>query len=136
MGTTKAKYVSELWGRFYDSSWVSDGSYTGKQNVQAATFAAAIWEILYEDLPASPLKWDVEVDSTVGAGGFYTDFADATLVNSWLHALNGTGPKADLRILSHDGSQDYIVAVPEPATIVLLGFGSVISLLKKRRRTI
>ena len=136
MGTTKAKYISELWGRYYDASWASGGSYTSQQNVQAAAFAAAIWEILYEDLPVSPLKWDIKVDSTAGAGGFHTNFGDSALANSWLHSLNGTGPRAELRILSHDGGQDYIVAVPEPTTVVLLGFGSVLSLLRKRRCSI
>ena len=135
MGANKAEYISELWGRFYDSSWASGDSYTKKQNVQAAAFAAAIWEILYEDLPASPMKWDVKVDGTAGAAGFSSNFEYA-LANHWLHSLDGTGPKADLRILSHDGSQDYIVAVPEPTTVVLLGFGSMLSLLHRRRRTI
>jgi hypothetical protein len=135
MGLTRAKYISELWGRYYDSSWAGGGSYTSKQNVRAGAFASAIWEILYEDLPATPLKWDVSVDGTAGAGGFYTNFGDAAMANSWLHSLDGTGPRAELRILSHDGSQDYIVAVPEPTTFVLLGFGSVMTLLRKRRRT-
>ena len=136
MGMDKAKYISELWGRFYDSSWASGGSYTNVQNVRAAAFAAAVWEILYEDLPASPLKWDVKVDGTPGEGGFLTNFCCSSLANSWLHALNGAGPRAELRVLSYNGSQDYVVAVPEPTTIVLLGFGSVLSLLRKRRRTI
>lgn len=136
MGTTKAKYISELWGRYYDSSWAGGGSYTSKQNIQAASFAAAIWEILYEDIPVSPLKWNVKVDGIVGPGGFHTNFADSKLANSWLHSLDGTGPRADLRVLSNDGSQDYIVAVPEPTTVVLLGFGSVLSLIRIRRRTI
>lgn len=136
MGTTKAKYISELWGRYYDPSWAGGGSYTSKQNVQAGAFAAAIWEILYEDLPASPSKWNVKVDDTVGAGGFRTNFGGSALANNWLHSLNGTGPRADLRILSYDGSQDYIVAVPEPTTLLLLGFGSVLSLLRKRRPTV
>ncbi|OHB73212.1 MAG: hypothetical protein A2Z25_08745 [Planctomycetes bacterium RBG_16_55_9] len=136
MGATKADYISELWGRFYDSSWASGGYYSDKQNTKAAAFAAAIWEILYEDLPVSPLKWNVKIDGTTGTGGFYTNFGDSSLANSWLHTLDGAGPKADLRVLSHNGYQDYIVAVPEPTTVVLLGFGGVLSLLRRRRRTI
>lgn len=136
MGTSKAKYMSELWGRYYDSGWANGGSYTSKQNVQAAAFAAAIWEILYENLPVSPLKWNVKVDDTIGAGGFHTTFGDAALANSWLHSLDGTGPRADLRVLTHNESQDYIVAVPEPTTLVLFGFGSVLSLIRTRRRTL
>ena len=78
----------------------------------------------------------VTIESTAGAGGFRTDLGDSSIANSWLHSLDGTGPKADLRVLSYDGSQDYIVAVPEPATVVLLGFGSVLSLLRGRKHTI
>ncbi|MHC4074057.1 MAG: PEP-CTERM sorting domain-containing protein [Planctomycetota bacterium] len=33
------------------------------------------------------------------------------------------------------GSQDYIVEAPEPATIVLFGFGGALSLLRRKRRT-
>jgi hypothetical protein len=133
MGAAKADYISELWGRYYDPAWSSGGSYTSKQNIQAAAFAGAIWEILYEDLPSSVYKWDVTIDGTAGAGGFYTDFGNSTLANHWLHSLDGTGPKADLRVLSYDGCQDYIVAVPEPATVLLLGFGSVLSLVRRRK---
>jgi len=70
MGEAKADYISELWGRFYDSSWASEGPFTWKQNSQASAFASAIWEIVYEDLPAISAKWDVTVDGTAGSGGF------------------------------------------------------------------
>ncbi|MEJ2704296.1 MAG: hypothetical protein P8Z79_17815 [Sedimentisphaerales bacterium] len=64
MGTAKAGYISELWGRYYNPSWASGGSYSSKQDTQAAAFAAAIWEILYEGLPVSPSKWNVKFDGT------------------------------------------------------------------------
>jgi hypothetical protein len=51
-----------------------------------------------------------------------------------LHSLDGTGPREDLRAFRYDGQQDYITAIPEPATIALLGFGGVFSLLRRKRR--
>ena len=107
MGTSKAKYLQELWGRYFDPSWVGSGPFTYTQNTKAAAFGAAVWEIVHEDLPTSSLGWDVTVD--------------------------GTGPRADLRVFSYNGQQDYIVAVPEPATIALLGLGGVFSLLRRKK---
>ncbi|HUV63492.1 MAG TPA: PEP-CTERM sorting domain-containing protein [Sedimentisphaerales bacterium] len=133
MGGEKAGYISELWGRYFDSSWTGSGSFTWLQNAQASAFATAIWEIVYEDLPVSPLKWDVKIDGTWGAGGFSTTFGGAALANKWLHSLDGTGPMANLRLFGSNGSQDYIAEVPEPATIALLGLGGVWSLMRRRR---
>ena len=133
MGAEKAGYISELWGRYFDPSWTGSGPFTWLQNAQAAAFATAIWEIVYEDLPASPLKWDVKIDGTWGAGGFSTSFGGTALANNWLHSLNGTGPMANLRVFGYNGSQDYIAEVPEPATIALLGLGGVWSLVRRRR---
>ncbi len=134
LGSEKANYLRELWDSYYDPAWAGGGSYTSQQNSAAEAFAAAVWEIIYEDLPSSPLGWDVTTDGTAGSGGFYADNLDAATANKWLHELTGTGGKADLLVLSYPGKQDFLVAVPEPATIVLLGFGSMLSLLRRRRQ--
>jgi len=133
-GGGKADYIGELWGRYYDPSWGGDGQFSWLQDSKAAAFATALWEIIYEDLPGSSLKWDVTVDNTWGENGFRTDFGGAALANNLLHSLDGTGPVADLRVFSYSGSQDYIAQVPEPTTIVLLGIGS-LSLLRRKRKT-
>jgi len=133
MGTAKADYIRELWGRFYDPSWVGSSPFSLLENSLTSAFAAAVWEIVYEDLPASPLKWDVTVDGGPLESGFRCDYVYADIANRWLHALDGTGPKADLRVFSYNGSQDYIVAVPEPTTIALLSLGSVLGLLHRKR---
>ena len=130
VGSEKANYISELWAAYFDKTWTESGSYYD-QNAEA--FAAAIWEIIYEDLPVSPSQWDVSTDGTYGSGGFKCESVDAALANSWLHSLNGCGPKADLRAFVNCCKQDYIVEVPEPATIALLGLGAVASLLRRKR---
>src|SRR5690606_35363701 len=120
LGTTKANYLRELWARYYDSAWTS-GSYTGQDNQAAEAFAAAVWEIVYEKLPSSPAEWDVTVDGTSGLGGFRAQDLDWATANKWLQSLTGGGAKADLRVFVCDGQQNYLVAVPEPATLILLG---------------
>lgn len=129
-GTKKAVYISELWGRYYDSSWAGDGPFNWQQDSKAAAFATALWEIIYEN---SPTKWDVKVDSSLDGSGFRTDFGGAFIANQYLNSLDGTGPMADLRVFSYGGSQDYIAQVPEPTTVVLLGLGS-LGLLRRKRK--
>lgn len=133
MGTEKAQYLQELWGRYYNPGWAEGETFSSKQNGQAAVFAAAIWEIVHEDFTGSSSGWDVTVDGTPGYGGFACEGIDSQLANNWLHSLDGTGPKADLRVYSYEGVQDFLVAVPEPATMVLLGIGGIFSLIRKRK---
>lgn len=134
LGIERADYLRELWGRFFDPDWAGGGPYCTEQNSNAEAFAAAVWEIIYEDLPTSPLGWDVTADGTLCSAGFRCEGADTALANSWLHSLTGCGPKADLRVFAYDGKQDYIVEVPEPATIVLLGLSGLLNLLTRKRR--
>jgi hypothetical protein len=101
----------------------------------AGAFAAAVWEIVYEDVPTSPAHWDVTTDGTYGNKGFKASGLNSQLANNWLHSLNGTGPMADLRALSYCGGQDFIVSfgniVPEPATVALAAMGLVFIVRKK-----
>jgi len=133
MGVAKADYIRELWGRFFDTSWMTGECFTDQQNSDAEAFTAAMWEIIYEELPESPSQWDVTVDGTAGELGFRCENADTATANNWLHSLDGTGPKANLRALCYDGKQDYIVEVPEPATVALLGLGGLALLGRKRK---
>jgi len=133
VGSQKANYLRELWAEHYDPAWASGGSYTSQQNSMAEVFAAAVWEIIYEDLPTSPLGWDVTIDGTAGIGGFEAVNLDSATANKWLNELTGAGSKADLLVVSYGGKQDYLVAVPEPATIILLGLGGSLGLFRRRR---
>ncbi len=133
IGSVKADYISELWGRFYDPAWAQGDSFTTSQNRDAGAFGAAIWEIIYEDLPSSSSGWDVGADGTAGQLGFKAVGVDSCTANTWLRSLDGQGPRADLRAFTYDGRQDFVVQVPEPATIFLLGMGSV-TLIRRRIR--
>ncbi len=132
LGTTKANYLRELWGRYYDPAWAQNGT-SAEANRSAAAFAAAVWEIVYENMSNTGPRWDVTADGTAGPGGFLALTVDTAMANRWLQSLTGSGPKADLRVFSSSSGQEYLVAVPEPATIVLLGLGGLCSL--RRRRT-
>lgn len=131
LGTTKSNYLRELWARYYDPAWVQSvpGTHYGRE---AAAFAAAVWEIVYEDVPTSSARWDVTADGTSGLGGFLAQNVDAATANRWLQSLDGYGPKADLRVFMNAGAQNYLVAVPEPATLALLGLGG-LALIRRRR---
>jgi hypothetical protein len=131
MGLQKAAYLSELFGRFYNTAWDTVGSHTSVENSKAEAFAAAVWEIIYENLPASSAGWDVTTDSTVGNKGFKAANLDYQTANTWLHALNGTGPMTQLRALSYCGAQDFIVPIPEPATVGIFALG-ILGLIRKR----
>jgi hypothetical protein len=133
MGIQKANYLSELWGRYYDPSWAGLGSHTTTENTQASAFAAAIWEIVYEDVPVSPLLWNVNADGTAGIGGFSSLQADGALANSWLHSLDGTGPQANLAVFTNQGAQNFLVQVPEPTTVALFGLGGFLSIMRRRK---
>lgn len=133
MGSVKAGYLSELWGRYYDSSWSDGGRYSRQENSDAEAFAAAIWEIIYEDVPGSSSGWDVRRDGTSGRGGFRAKGLDYSKANRWLASLDGTGPMAELRAISHDCVQDFLVEVPEPATVALFGMMGFYIMRKKRK---
>lgn len=134
MGTERSGYLSELWGRYYDPSWSGDGPFTSGENSDAAAFAAAVWEIVYEDLPANPFGYDITADGTPGIPGFAIDGVDSAVANAWLASLDGTGPMAELAVFTNDGNQNFLVAVPEPTTMLLLGVGGVLGAMRRKKR--
>jgi hypothetical protein len=139
MGQQKAAFLAELWGRFYNPVWATGGTYTSQQKSDAEAFAAAVWEIVYEDLPASSSGWNVMIDGTDGSRGFRAANLDYQTANNWLRALDGTGPMAQLRSLSRIGSQDFLVAIqdpgaiPEPATIAFAAIGFTSLVLNRKK---
>ncbi len=133
LGPVKEAYLRELWGRYYDSAWYPGQTYTTAMKKAAEAFAACVWEIVYEDVPATPAGWDVSVDGTAGDRGFYCADADFALANGWLHSLDGSGPKADLRAFTNCQKQDFIIEVPEPASIAIIGSGLVLFAVGKKK---
>ncbi len=123
VGTSKAGYLAELWGRYYDDALLSGSN--------AEAFSAAVWEIIYEALPSTSSNWDVTVWNET-ASSFKASNVDTALANQWLHSLDGTGPKADLVSLTNSSHQDFLVEVPEPTSLALIGVGG-LALLRRRR---
>ena len=128
IGQVKEDYLRELWGRYFATA--------SADAAKAEVFSACVWEIVYE---AGPNDWDViDWDPTDansdGMKGFKCTGTDSTTANTWLASLDGTGPKADLRAITHPDQQDYLVEVPEPVTMSLLVLGGIGVLLRRRRK--
>jgi hypothetical protein len=127
VGTTKANYIRELWGRDFDHTWT-----TGANRQIAEAFGAAIWEIIYE----TDHVWDV----TNGPGFRATGIEQATTANTWLHELNGDTAyfANNLAATSSPYGQDYLIQVPkstivpEPITVIILGLG-ILTVARRRK---
>jgi uncharacterized protein (TIGR03382 family) len=115
MGTAKAALVSELWGRFYSGL---------NSSTKYAAFQVAIWEIV--------------TDSGLSlTGGTFRAASSSvrTQAQTYLNALNGSGPLASLQGLTSSTRQDFVVPmtqIPAPgvATLALAG----LALVSRRRR--
>ena len=127
MGTTKANYIRELWGRDFDPAWT-----TGANRQLAEAFGAALWEIIYETDPV----WDV----TSGTGFHATGIEQAATANLWLSQLDGDPAyfATNLVATSSPYGQDYLiqspgsVIIPEPMTVIMLSLGA-LSMLRRRK---
>ncbi len=118
--------ISELWGR-YRGAIVDDQS--------AAAFQVAVWELAY-DTSDTAHRLDGGAFALVGSGAGIRELAQ-----SWLDSLNGSIDCDELFVLVDslgNGNQQNLLfhsaAVPEPATLGLLGLGLLAIAGVRRRR--
>ena len=123
VGTAKANYIRELWGRDFDPAWA-----TGANKQLAEAFSVALWEIIYETDSA----WNV----TSGPGFRATGIEQAATANLWLSQLNGNTAyfANNLFATSSPCGQDYLIqlSIPEPMTVIMLGLGA-LSVVRRRK---
>ncbi len=114
MGPARAALLSELFGRYIGV--VNFGSAT-----DMSAFQMAVWEIAYDD--------GVDLsggDFRVTAG----PNPSRNLAQSFLNALDGTGPRVNVDALVNVGRQDQLV--PTPGAFALLGLAGLAG--SRRRR--
>ncbi|MCX6613167.1 MAG: PEP-CTERM sorting domain-containing protein, partial [Acidobacteria bacterium] len=123
MGATKANFVRELIGRFYPNLNVA------LPDIQAGAMQMALWEIIRED------KATYGFNVSTGLVRYRNEnIAMMAQAQTYLNALDGTGPKAmNLIAYTNANQQDILFQTPEPATFALIG-GALISLGALRRR--
>lgn len=118
LGPAGADLMAELFGRFYSTL-----NFTS--NVDCAAFQTAVWEIVYDpNLTINGLGDSYFID--FGAN----NAAVLPLAQSWLNALDGTGPRASLDAFVNPDFQDQII--PAPGTLALLGLGGLLAARRRR----
>lgn len=95
MGDEKAYDIQRLWANYYDD--------IGNDNVKAAAFQIAIWEILYDQ------------DLSLSRGAFQARYGSADpvrIAQGWLKNLSWDGDLPELAALTSPTAQDQVFALP------------------------
>lgn len=100
-------------------------------NDLAAGLQVAIWEIAYDHAGGNS-----PVNANLAAGNFRVMNASAGIMTAATNYLAGVGigNLLEYRRFHSDQYQDYIVAVPEPGTILGLAFGAAALVARRRQR--
>ena len=123
------------WGaqKMSNEAWNQQYAAEINSNVTGAAFALAVWEITFEDLYANPPGWTVSSGKFKARDDGGNTSLAITQANNWLSQIDGTGKKVPLRGLTNGSNQDFLVPVPEPATLSLVAIGGLAMLLRKRK---
>lgn len=136
MGSVKAGYLQELWGRDYNTSLTSAAN--------SAAFQLAVWKIVYGDtMTGGALDFSLQhgqltaLDATNSHAG---DYGIVSQAQTWLNALTGApnAPHWDLLALTSSTYQDQITVLPLPASawMGVLLVGGLFAKRKLRSRTV
>ena len=93
---------------FLSAAWIAD-TYWGTSQEEAAQIA--IWELL-GDTAFDLASGDVRYTGSLNVMGIFNSLPDFPVVDGWVIAKN-------------DSNQDFLVQVPEPSSLLLLGCGLV-----------
>lgn len=116
MGADRAALLSELFGRYYVPQFSS--------NDEAGAFQVAIWEITHDDgLNLSAGLFQIEDQGSL-----------SLTAQSWLDALDGSGPRLQLLAMTSEIAQDQIFVVPGASSAALMLVGGLFGCSSRRRR--
>jgi len=142
----KADYITELWGRHYDTAWNNPAFATNPPSssayINSIAFQLAIWELAYDGTSTRDLAHNNFIAPQPPSGNSIYDQAYST-AQTWLNQLTGntsyftsrfagyqligltdpTDPKGNI-----SNPQDQITmiptsAVPAPPGVLMAGFG-------------
>jgi len=106
----KAAYIEAFWGQHFNS--ITD-------SMSNAAFQLGVWEIVFEE----PLNWDVAGGAIYTTCGSTAGANARNLAATWLNQFDPDGTRQPLAALTNKNYQDYVVAVPLPGSLVLVGIG-------------
>jgi hypothetical protein len=129
MGAAKADLIRELFGRFYPVIGAPIDA------THASAMQIATWEIVREN------SGSLNVSTGNVLYQNPEDGAALTLAQTYLSALDGTGPRADgLYAMTAVGAQDIVVQVtspaPEPVESATTGIALIALVMMWRRRSV